>query len=42
MDLFKDFDGIPHDLLIAKLYAHGFREKKGLSLLIHKMEKTKC
>ena len=40
MDLSKVFDCVPHDLLIAKLHAHGFT-KKALTFLYLYLKRRK-
>ena len=42
MDLSKAFDSIPHDILIAKMYAYGFSINTVTSLLNFKKQNEKC
>ena len=42
MDLSKAFNSIPHDILIAKMYAYGFSINTVTFLLNFKKQNEKC
>ena len=42
MDLLKEFDCIPHDLLIAKLNAYGFEEKRIRGVMVSALDFYLC